>query len=42
MERAELFNKGLNDECLNIQWIELLAEAKQLIESSRREYSETI
>lgn len=31
----------LRDSCLNIQWFETLAEAKQLIESWRKEYNES-
>ena len=38
---VESFNGTFRDECLNVHWFETLAEAKQLIESWRREYNES-
>lgn len=35
----ESFNGTFRDECLNVQWFESLAEAKQLIEAWRQEYN---
>lgn len=36
---VESFNGTFRDECLNVHWFETLIEAKQLIESWRREYN---
>ena len=38
---VESFNGTFRDECLDIHWFETLGEAKQLIESWRREYNES-
>lgn len=35
----ETFNGSLRDECLNLHWFEMLAEARQLIEAWRVEYN---
>jgi putative transposase len=37
----ESFNGRLRDECLNLHWLESLAEARAVIEGWRREYNET-
>ena len=37
----ESFNGTFRDECLNVHWFETLLEAKQLIETWRREYNES-
>jgi putative transposase len=36
----ESFNGKLRDECLNASWFETLEEAKEVIESWRRDYNE--
>ncbi len=38
---VESFNGTLRAECLDVHWFETLAEAKQVIESWRREYNES-
>ena len=37
----ETFNGSLRDECLNIDWVETIGEAKRLIEARRIEYNES-
>ncbi len=37
----ETFNGSLRDECLNVHWVESLAEARRLIEAWRVEYNES-
>lgn len=37
---CESFNARLRDECLNTNWFENLADAKQVIEAWRKEYNE--
>ncbi len=37
----ESFNGSLRDECLNIHWLETLAEAQHLIDAWRIEYNES-
>ena len=37
----ESFNGTLRSECLNAHWFATLAEAKQVIETWRREYNES-
>jgi putative transposase len=37
---VESFNGTFRDECLNVHWFETMTEAKQLIETWRREYNE--
>jgi putative transposase len=38
---VESFNGTLRAECLDVHWFETLTEAKQVIESWRREYNES-
>jgi len=38
---VESFNGTLRAECLDVHWFATLAEAKQVIESWRREYNES-
>lgn len=38
---VESFNGTFRNQCLNVHWFETLVEAKQLIETWRREYNES-
>ena len=37
----ESFNGSLRDECLNVQWLDDLTDAKLMLQAWQREYNET-
>ena len=38
---VETFNGSLRDECLNLNWFASLTEARQVLETWRRDYNES-